>query len=161
LPALVARDTAEAIQARLMAGRAAPNAFPGGREGVHRGEVEAPGIGVVVREHIDVGPAFGAGGDQVGLAVLAGLLLGDESGDPDRADKVWVGPVAGIGVAPPVTERRVAFDDAVAGIISISGGLNRFEGALQGHLDQVFGGRMELFLRFVIFGLLANFFASS
>jgi hypothetical protein len=56
---------------------------------------------MVVREHIDIGPAFGAGGDQVGLAVLAGFLLGDESGNLDRADKVWVGAAAGIGVAPP------------------------------------------------------------
>ena len=83
---------AEATQARLMAGRAAPYAFAGGREGVHRGEVEAPGVRMVVREHIDIGPALGAGGDEVGLAVLAGLLLGDESGNPDRDDKVLSGP---------------------------------------------------------------------
>jgi hypothetical protein len=152
---------AEAIQPRLMAGRAAPYAFPGGREGVDRGEVEAPGVGMVVREHIDIGPAFGAGGDQVGLAVLAGLLLGDESGNLDRADKVWVGPAAGIGVAPPIAERRVAFGDAVAGIVGISGGFNRVEGALQGHGGQVFGGRMELVLQLAIFGLSASFFASS
>ena len=83
------------------------------------------------------------------MPVLAGLLLGDESGNPDRADKVCVGPVAGIGVAPPVAERRVAFGDAVAGIVGIRGGFNRVEGALQGHVDQVFGARM------------ANFFAST
>jgi hypothetical protein len=75
-----------------MAGQAAPYAVPGGRDAVHRREVEAPGVGMVVREHIDIGPAFGAGGDEVSLAVLAGLLLGDESGNLDRADKVSVGP---------------------------------------------------------------------
>jgi len=125
------------------------------------GKIKASGVGMVVREHIDIGPAFGAGGDQVGLAVLAGFLLGDESGNLDRADKVWVRAAAGIGVAPPIAERRVAFGDAVAGIVGISCGFNRVEGALQRHVDQVSGGRMELVLQLAIFGLSANFFASS
>jgi hypothetical protein len=91
-----------------MAGRAAPQAFPGGSEFVHRGKVKTPGVGMVVREHINIGPARGAGGDQVDLAVLACLLPGDESGNLDRADKVGVGPGAGIAVAPPKAESRVA-----------------------------------------------------
>jgi hypothetical protein len=37
------------------------------------GKIKASGVGMVVREHIDIGPAFGAGGDKVGLAVLTGL----------------------------------------------------------------------------------------
>jgi hypothetical protein len=80
---------------------------------------------MVVREHIDIGPAFGAGGDHVSLAALAGFVLDDESGNADRADKVWVGPAAGIGIAPPIAESRVAFGDAVAGIVGFSGGFDR------------------------------------
>jgi hypothetical protein len=38
----------------------------------------------------------------------------------------------------------VAFGDAVSGIVGVSGGFNRVEGALQGHVEQVFGGRMDL-----------------
>ena len=114
---------AEVIQARLMADGRAPYAFPGGREAVHRGEVKAPGVGMVVREHIDIGPASGAGGDQVGLAALAGLLLGDECGNLDRAYKVCVGPVAGIGVAPPIAEsvwRSVTLSPGSSASVAVS-----------------------------------------
>jgi hypothetical protein len=41
----------------------------------------------------------------------------------------------------------VEFSDAIAGIVGFSGGFNRVEGALQGNA----GGRMEPFLRSLIF----------
>jgi hypothetical protein len=69
-----------------------------------------------------------------------------------------VGPLAGMPVAPPIAERRVAFGDAVVGI---GGGFNRGEGTLQGHGCQVCGGRMEPVLRFLIFGSWADFSASA
>jgi hypothetical protein len=55
----------------------------------------------------------------------------------------------------------VALGDAVAGIGGIGGGFNRGEGALQGHVDHVFGGRIMLLLRFALFALLANLFGWS
>jgi hypothetical protein len=55
----------------------------------------------------------------------------------------------------------MALGDASAGIVGIHGGFNRGEGALRGHVDQFFGGRVELCLRFVLFALLANLYGWS
>jgi hypothetical protein len=85
-----------------MPGGAVPDEFAGRREFVYGVEVKALRVGMIVREHVDIGPAYGAGGDDKDLARLARLLLGHMRRHVDGADKGLIGFVGGMRIAPPV-----------------------------------------------------------